>query len=118
MSVEHTARQRLGKAGEQMVARRLRELGFDVVLSPKSRGVFDVTATRGGCVVLVQCKNFTSRANANRRPFVLHKKLMSAPAPDGAIRIWWSRCANTRQEFVWRITPTAFEPWSFQSLAI
>lgn len=118
MFKDHDAAMRLGYAGEHRVARKFKALGFDVRLSPKSRGVFDLCATRGDCTVLVQCKNYSSRQNANRRPLVLHKVLMSEPAPEGAIRVWWSRCDRTGEEFVWRVTPTAFEPWGLEELAI
>jgi hypothetical protein len=114
---DHAHESRLGRTGESRVARKFRALGFDVAVAPKSRGVFDLCATRGDCTVLVQCKNYSSRQNANRRPLVLHKVLMSEPAPEGAIRLWWSRCDRTGEEFVWRVTPTSFEPWSLDTLA-
>ena len=110
MFVDIEARTRLGNAGESRVARVFRRAGFEVVRSPKSRGTFDVRATRGDRTVVVQVKHYTGKQNASSRPFRLFSALLTAEAPAGARRVWWAHCTNTAQDFIWEITPSGFVP--------
>lgn len=116
MFIDPAKSRSLGRSGEARVARFFRAAGFEAVLSLKSRGAFDVCATRADRTVVVQVKNYTGRQNASRRPYVLLPALLAAPAPEGALRVWWARCANTGQEFIWHITPTGFVPLTREDL--
>lgn len=90
-----------------MVAQLLRDAGYSVAMSPKSRGVFDLVATRGDACLAVQVK-FYSRSCASPRPYHLHARLMSGDLPAGARRIYWVVRSTDLRHHVVEITPTAW----------
>ena len=66
------ARQGLGRAGEEVAARHLERLGYDVIArNHRTRfGELDIVATDGGCIVFAEVK--TRRAGSGRPWDSLH----------------------------------------------
>lgn len=99
---------RRGASGESAVSRLLKSLGYETVRSDKSRGVFDITATRGDSVLLVQVKARSDRTAAAARPYRDHGKYISAQAPDGARKLHWGYHSGTKTHYIYEITPETF----------
>lgn len=108
---------RRGASGEATVSRFLRGLGYQTVRSEKSRGVFDITATRGDSILLVQVKARSARSDAASRPYSDYKKYASADAPDGARKLYWGYHFGTKTHYVYEVTPETFVRIDTRSLA-
>ena len=108
---------RRGLSGETIVARYLRKLGYEVTLAPKSRGVFDITATRGADTLLIQVKARSNRNAISSRPYREHGTYIAASAPDGARKIYWVYHITTKTHHLQEITPETFVRISAESLA-
>ena len=99
-----TEKMRLGYRGEAIVAKIFRDMGYSVWRAPKSRGVFDIVATRGDSVVGVQVKFTSTRNRSKSKPYSQYKKLLGAPLADGARRVWWTYCDALSSHCLYEIT--------------
>lgn len=107
---------RYGNRGESYVARKFRKAKFTVVRSPKSRGVFDLVATRGDLVIAVQVKTLGMVSSFPRRPFAMHTAMMKADLPPNAVKLLWCHCPEFEHDALTKMVPEGFERVSFASL--
>ena len=110
---------RLGNRGEAIVAKIFRDMGYSVWRAPKSRGVFDIVASKGESTVGVQVKLVSTRSGSTSKPYRHYKKLLEAPLSGGARRVWWIYCAGTASHCIYeitadgaKITPVAIETFA------
>ena len=109
---------RYGNRGESYVARQFRKAKFAVVRSPKSRGVFDLVATRNGVTVAVQVKTYAMVSAFPKRPYAMHTSMMKADVPPDTVRILWCHCPEFGHDALTKMTPDGFERVSFASLVL
>jgi hypothetical protein len=108
---------RRGASGEAAVSKFLRSLGYKTVRSIKSKGIFDITATRGDSILLVQVKARSVLTAAASRPYKDHKRYLGAEAPEGARKLHWGYHFGTNLHYVYEVTPETFVKISPTSLA-
>lgn len=99
-----TDKMRLGNRGEAIVAKIFRDMGYSVWRAPKSRGVFDIVASKGESTIGVQVKYVATTNRAKQKPYAHYKKLLEAPLSGEARRVWWIYCASTSSHCIYEIT--------------
>ena len=107
---------RYGNRGESYVARLFRRAKFTVRRSAKSRGVFDLVATRDGLTVAVQVKTYAMVSAFPKRPFAMHTAMMKADLPPDTVKLLWCHCPEFGYDTLTKMVPTGFERVSFGDL--
>ena len=113
----------LGRRGEIFIANLLRQHGFRVKRSPRSRGVFDMVATRSDKTIYAQIKTTSHVSLATQGRLGILKMLPAAlaiPAPHNTIKVFWIWIPQIKRHAitVLRRTPEADEllPIKFEPL--
>jgi hypothetical protein len=105
-----------GSRAEAYVAGRFRKAGFHVVRSPKSRGVFDLVATRDALTVMVQVKARSNVAHLPSRPYAMHTAMMEVESAPNTVKLLWCRCPEYGVDRLTKMFPGGFERVEFGAL--